>query len=191
MANQIARKVVLTNVRLAGNSLFTATAFEKDKPAKYSARLIVSKNDKDNGAKLQKAIADAAKAKWGAEAENALRWCKANGVAVIHDGEKQIGKAGFDDKVVYFNASNDARPKIVDRDPNRDLTADDGVLYPGCYVNVSLSIFAGEHPKGVQFVKDGESLSNREVATADDFPNLEGEADPGADWGGDEADPFA
>ena len=68
-----------------------------------------------------------------------------------------------------------------DRTP---LTAKDGVIYPGCYVNVSIDFWAQDNSygkrinaqlRGVQFVKDGERLGGS-VAAADDFAPIPQEA---------------
>ncbi len=79
-----------------------------------------------------------------------------------------------------LNASNKARPLVLDRDKT-PLTAADGKPYSGSYMNVSLEIWAQDNNfgkrinatlKGVQFVGDGDSFGGGAPASPDDFEDL-------------------
>ena len=115
---------------------------------------------------------------------------------------------GYKD-MLYVVARNKARPVVVDQ-ARRPLTEADGKPYGGCYVNVSLDIYALDKPGqgksvnatllGVQFAGEGESFGGA-TGSADDFDDESGGAGDGADPFGDsgastpaaaeEIDPFA
>lgn len=98
------------------------------------------------------------------------------------DGTVRNGFAGM----LYLRASNKIRPVVVNRDKT-PLTEADGKPYAGCYVNVTVDIYAHDKPGlgkrvdatllAVQFVRDGEAFGGG-VGSADDFDDLadEGEA---------------
>jgi hypothetical protein len=72
------------------------------------------------------------------------------------------------------------RPLVIDR--NRDpLTAADGKPYSGCYVNVSIDVWAQDNKygkrinaqlKGIQFVRDGDAFGGGAPASPDEFEDL-------------------
>jgi hypothetical protein len=87
--------------------------------------------------------------------------------------------------MVYVSARNKARPVVIDKDKS-PLTQADGKPYAGCYVNVSLDVWAQSNQYGkrinakllaVQFDKDGDAFSGGEGYSDDDF----------GDEGGDES----
>lgn len=192
-------EIMITNVRLSYPNLFSAFAFKKDQEPKYGATLVFSVDDEVNTKRVKAAIMQAATNKWGQKAAESLKVAIANLKGGLHNGAKKADKEGFDETVQFVNASSKTRPLALTRD-RTPATADDNLFYPGCYVNAKISFYANDNEwgksigcelKGVQFVNDGERLGGGTPASPDDFPDLEGEAEPGADWGGDEADPFA
>lgn len=128
----------------------------------------------DFKAELTKAILAVAAEKFGQKAQSILQKLKAQNRLILHDGAEKGEKAGYVGNF-YFNASNDVRP-LVRNSNGAQLSHNDGVLYPGCYVDVVLDVWA--FPKresvnatvlAVTFNRDGERLAGGTVAAADDF----------------------
>jgi hypothetical protein len=81
----------------------------------------------------------------------------------------------------YITARNKVRPIVVDRDKTPLIEAD-GKPYGGCYVNVSVDVYAMDKPGmgksvnatllAVQFVEDGESFGGSK-GTADVFDSMD------------------
>ena len=89
----------------------------------------------------------------------------------------------------YITARNKIRPLVIDRNKS-PLTEADGKPYGGCYVNVTVDIYAHDKPGlgkridatllAVQFVSDGDSFGGSK-GTTDDFESLEEEVAEAAD----------
>jgi len=87
-------------------------------------------------------------------------------------------KGGSLEDHYYFNASNKARPLVLNRD-RTPLAEEDGVLYNGCYVNMKVEFWAQNHAQygkrinakllGIQFAKDGEPFTPGSVASVNEF----------------------
>jgi len=122
------------------------------------------------------------------------KWGK-NAVAIISElpkdklclrkGNGNLDKAGevrngYAD-MSYITARNKVRPIVVDRDKTPLIEAD-GKPYGGCYVNVSVDVYAMDKPGmgksvnatllAVQFVEDGESFGGSK-GTADVFDSMD------------------
>lgn len=104
----------------------------------------------------------------------------------VKDGNDKSDVEGFGDGVSFISAYRKSRPGVVDREVN-PLTKEDGVIYPGCYVNVVMKLFAYDHSTGgkgvsaelvaVQFVADGERFSGGTSADPTKyFSSVEGES---------------
>ena len=94
----------------------------------------------------------------------------------VHDGDAKSTYQGFEGNF-FVSASNKVRPTAIDRDKS-PLTAQDGKLYAGCYVNASVEVWAQDNTygkgvnvslRGVQFAADGEAFSAGGAADADEF----------------------
>lgn len=169
-------------VRLAyGKGIFEKTAFAGDAKGKadFNAKFIMPTNHPQLAqiTAIEEAVA---KEKWGQRAEAELKLIRAKDMGLLHDGNTQRSD-GFEGNN-YVSARNDTRPTTYNgrREP---VTAADGVLYSGCYVNVSLDAWAQDNQfgkrinftlLGVQFVRDGDSFAaGAPPANADDFPDLD------------------
>lgn len=187
-------KITLENVRISFcQNLFRAGSFQPDQPPKYGATFIFepgSANEKT----LKKAIVEAAETKWPGKGTATVKQLMASGKVCLRDGDEKSNYDGFEG-MAFVTASSKKRPTVVDRDRS-PLTEDDGRVYPGCYVNAILEIWAMDNQfgkrinaelTGVQFVKDGEPLGGGAApATADDFPALEDDDTGSADdWDDD------
>lgn len=94
----------------------------------------------------------------------------------IKPGDEKAEIEGFEG-CHFVTASNLRRPLSIDQDKSA-VTEADGKLYPGCYVNAVIQVWAQDNKwgkrvnaslEGVQFVEDGESLGGGTVADEDDF----------------------
>jgi hypothetical protein len=173
-------KIKLNNVRLAFPALFEAKAVNAgDKPA-FSATLILPK-DHPAIPELQKAIVAVAKEKWGEKHVAMLTELKAKDKLALHDGDGKARFAGFAGNL-YISARNEARPLVLDENKS-PVTAADGKVYGGCYVNAVVDVWAQDNSygkrvntslSGVQFYADGEPFAGGGVASADDFEPVAG-----------------
>jgi len=164
---------MIKNARLSFPNLFQPSSFSPDAPKKFSATFIIEKGseaEKVVQAEIKKVIAE----KWPKGKPGSLKVC-------VRDGsEKDMD--GFGDGVLFFNASNDKRVPIFDRD-RTPLTEEDGKPYAGCYVNVMVQFWCQDNQYGkrvnasllgVQFAGDGDAFGGgARAAAAEDFPVLE------------------
>lgn len=185
-------KVVLSGARLAFAKIWEPETFNgQGEPATNASFIFDPKAQKGEVEKIIKAINEVAKEKWGAKAADVLKTLKAKGDVCLHDGATKAEYDGFDG-MVFISARNKARPVVVDKDKS-PLTQADGKPYNGCYVNVSLDIWAQDNGYGkrinakllaIQFKEDGEAFGGGAGYSDDDF-EVEGD---GGSSGGD--DPF-
>jgi len=180
-------KIRIDNVRLAFPDLFEPKSFGEGKPA-YSAKFIIDPKS-PNVKVIEDAIKAVAKEKWGEKAEGVL--------GVINDAKKSAWTRGpyrnsktgdvYDGFEGHFHLNartggDKPGPKTLDRNKH-DVTARDGVFYPGCYVDAVLDVYAQDHPQygrrincgllAVRFVSDGESFGGGGGGvSADDFADL-------------------
>jgi hypothetical protein len=106
-------------------------------------------------------------------------------MGLIHNGDAKATYEGYEGNL-FFNASNKVRPTVVNRDRS-PLTAQDGVVYSGCFVNVIIDVWAQDNEygkrinaqlQGVQFFKDGDAFSGGGTAAdAGDFDEIADGAD--------------
>lgn len=86
----------------------------------------------------------------------------------------------------YINPSNATRPTVLNRD-GTPLTAEDGVIYSGCYADVIVEVYAYSHPvggkgvssslKGLRFRKHGDAFSGGAPVTAEAFSSISADDD--------------
>lgn len=172
-------KVRIENVRLAFPALWEPKAVNAgDKPS-YSAAFLMPP-DHPAVPEIEKAMKQAAKDKWGDKWE-AVFTSLVKGLKVcLHDGDAKAEYDGFRGHM-YVSASSKSTPLVIDRNRNQ-LNERDGRPYAGCYVNVSLEIWAQDNNygkrinamlKGVQFVRDGDAFTGGGApASPDDFDDL-------------------
>jgi hypothetical protein len=100
---------------------------------------------------------------------------------LIDPADKQV-KASYDGFPgnLYISARNPVRPTVLDADKT-PLVAADGKPYAGCYVNVSLELWAQDNKygkrvnatlMGVQFYRDGDSFTGGGAADESDFDDV-------------------
>ena len=179
-------KVTLNKIRLAFNNVHEAKAVGDNGDLRFSAAGIIEPGSA-NAKGLKAAMVAVAKEKWKDKADVILADLIKKGRVAYK--EEPLSKDG----VIYegfegmhsINASNKARPTVIDRDKT-PLTPEDGRPYGGCYVNMIVDIWAQDNQygkrinaslMGVQFVEDGDAFGGGGVASADDFDTIEGTPD--------------
>lgn len=137
---------------------------------------------------FSEAIISVAKAKWG-EAPTAdgkggtqpnymvmVGQLKAQNKLPLHDGGEKATVPGFAGNF-YCNASSDMRPVVRNRN-GAALNGSEGVVYPGCYGDVVVDVWAQSNQHGkrvnstlmsVTFSHDGERLAGGATASQDDY----------------------
>lgn len=185
----MSKKIMLRNVRLSYEHIFTPSKFDENQEAKYSATLIVPKDHPDLPA-VKRAMFEAGQETFASDFAKPGAWprgytCSLKDADVETDGngvvlaEKSSAYAGC----YILEANSTRRPLVIDR-RKAAITEEDGIIYSGCYVNVSLAAAGYTYGKikkgvkcylnGVQFVKDGERFG---ADASSDFDSLDGDED--------------
>lgn len=188
------KQITIQNVRLAFPVLFVprATTGDDGKPGKpkYSGSFIMPP-DHPQMDELRKTIMAVATEQWKEDTAGVMKALRLQDRICLHDGDTKSKYAGFEGNM-FISANSDVRPSVFDRNKT-PLTADDGKPYAGCYVDVSLDIYAQDHKKwgkrvnaglrGVRFLKDGDAFSASTSAAKDEFADLgdQGESAAGSD----------
>ena len=164
--------ITIKNARLSFPSLFTKASFD-GKEGKYEATLLIPKSDTKTYDAIISAI-DACKK------DNKLKTDK---LFIVDGDEKEYdGYAGH----WAIKASNNVRPTVIDRQ-RVTVTAEDELIYAGCYVNAIIEPWAQSNQYGkrinsnllgVQFFKDGEPFGDGgKSASVDAFDAFDDEDD--------------
>lgn len=189
-------KIRVRNARLAFPALFQPRAFgaEDDNPA-YSATFILEGQGDDpvvevarpqpdgttqwQQTKLWDVLLTVANDKWGNKGEQTFRALKTSGKLCVRDGAEKAAYAGFDGNL-FISARTQVRPAVLGPG-KRELDADSGKIYAGCYVHAVLDIYAQDNAYGkrinaslgaVMFAKDGEAFGGGARGSADDLADL-------------------
>lgn len=176
-------KLKLKNLRLAFPALFEAkTVNGEGKPA-FSAALLIDPAD-PQVKEINAAIEQVAKDKWGAKADVMLKTMRAADKLALHDGDLKAQYDGFPGNL-YISARSATRPLVIDSDKS-PLVEADGKPYAGCYVNVSIELWAQDNNYGkrinaslggVQFLRDGDAFAGGGAASEDEFDDVTAGAD--------------
>lgn len=176
MASQ---KVTVTG-RLINNAIFTPKVDETYGKENYSALLVL---DEGQEAKIKAAYTKAVNETFdGKPPANLQDW-------TVREGDDEEYELTFGKK--FINAKHTRKPRTVARMNGDlvDISADEGLLYAGCYVAVSIDVYAYKKnsekkiPAGVSlglravmFKAHGEPLSSGGVSD-DEFDGFESDDD--------------
>lgn len=177
---------MLKHVRLSFADLFTAVQYEGKGPFSYRATFLLepgSVNDKT----VQAAIQKAANAKWDKKAPEILKTIVGQSQKYCYISGDQKAYDGYAGKMALTSSrpQESGKPAVKDKNPEVDLTAEDGRIYSGCYVNMKGQVWCQDNKFGkavrcsliaVQFVADGESFGGAPPANADGFESVEDES---------------
>lgn len=184
-------KVLLRNVRLSYEHIFTPTKFDDNQEAaKYSATFIIPK-DHQGVATIKRALMEAGKEAFPSDF-GTTGWPKGY-TCGLKDADKDTDSNGeilAEKNPAYagcyiIEANSVRRPLAINRN-KAAVTEEDGIIYSGCYVNASLGIAGYTYGKvkkgvkaylnGVQFVADGERFGSDAMSDFDEL-DAEGAAD--------------
>ena len=169
-------KVMLKNVRLSFPSLFKTEQYAGEDTEKYAATFLIPKSDTKTVTAIEQACKQALVEKYG---EGKVP--KGFKMPLVDGDEKEY--QGYADHVC-IKASTKKRPTLVNRDKT-PIVEEDGILYGGCYVNVSIDLWVMDNSYGkkvlaslnaIQFVKDGEAFGTKSEG-ADCFESLDDDDD--------------
>lgn len=182
-------KIKLNNVRLSFPSIFKPQSFKgndgQQSDPKYGATFILDNEENASEiAKLEKAIEAVIKDQFKGNAKALKGVC-------LRDGEEKTNddgsfKDGFGPGTMFVTSSAKNRPQVVDKNPSIPLTAEDGKIYAGCYVNAVISLWAQNNTFGkrinanllaIQLVKDGEPFGEERINPESEFDTVEDGAD--------------
>lgn len=169
-------KVVTGKVRLSYAHVWEPKADQQGN-LKYSASLIIPKNDKKTLSDIKaacEAVKQTSAAKWGGKVPPNLKMPLRDGDVDRPDDEAYAG-------CYFVNANSNQQPGIVDKSVKPIL--DQSEVYSGCYARVSINFFAfntsgnkgiGCGLNNIQKLADGDPLSGRARAE-DDFDAMDDE----------------
>lgn len=180
-------RIMLRDVRLAFPSLWKPTAPRSGGEAAFSASFLMPKNHRQL-VELDNAFKAIAKDKWGLKADAILKALKQGDKLCLHNGDSKSEYEGFEGNM-FVSARSKVRPTVFDQQ-RQELSEADGKPYSGCYVNVSLELWAQDNSygkrinaqlRGVQFLRDGDAFAGgSRPADADEFDEIgaEGSTEP-------------
>lgn len=179
-------RVMLRDVRLAFPSLWKATAPKGPtggEPA-FSGSFLIPPSHKQL-AEFKTNMKAVAKEKWGAKADTIYKAMEAADKLCLHNGDAKTEYEGFEGNL-FVSARAKMRPTIFDQQ-RQELSEADGKPYSGCYVNVSLELWAQDNGygkrinaqlRGVQFLRDGDAFAGgSRPADADEFDEISAPAE--------------
>lgn len=164
-------KIKIASARLSFPSLFQTAQFSGEDTGKYEATFIL---DKVEHAETIKAI----QAQIDRLLKTELKGKLPSDKICLKDGDES-GRPEFEGKMT-IKASTKRRPLVINRDKS-PITADDNIIYAGCYVHAIISLWAQANSygkrinaslDGVQFARDGESFGDGGIS-ANEFDAFE------------------
>lgn len=176
-------KIITGKVRFSYLHVFEPWAGEEGQEKKYTASLLIKKDDKETLSKINKAIEaakESAKKKYGGKLPAKFKLPLNDGDIDKPEDEAYAG-------CYYINANCKTKPGVVDK--HREPIDDPEEVYSGCYGRASVTFYAFEVSgnKGIacglnniQKLKDGEPLGGRisaELDFDDDFEDDEDDDD--------------
>jgi hypothetical protein len=182
-------QIVIKNVRLSFPNLFKAASFQgaggEQTDPKYSATFIMDKDENAADIKrIQDGIDSLVKEYFKGNSKALKGVCLREGAEKTD--EDGTPKDGFGEQIMFITASNKNRPQVVDRIKTIPLTEEDNKMYPGCYVNAVITLWAQNNKFGkrinanllaVQYVKDGIPFGEARVDVGSVFDDIEDESE--------------
>lgn len=180
-------KIKLNDVRIAfcDTILGAPKDYQGNGVFRHSGTFLVVKGS-ENDKKVEAAIKEAAEGKFGKKAAailesikgNSNKYCYQNGDLKEYDGFQGMMA------LAAHRKQSDGRPLVIDQRKNQ-VTENDGKLYAGMYVNVTLDIYAQDGQNSgircgliaLQLNRDGDSFGGASAGSADDFESLESGSD--------------
>ncbi len=165
-------KVITDKCRLSYAHIWEPSKMDENSPAKYSACIVIRKDDTKTLQKIQKAIdaavQDGIKSKWKGKKPANLK-------LPLRDGDEERPDDEAFQGCYFLNANANRRPGVVDLALNDILDQEE--VYSGCYCRFSINFYpfskSGNNGvavglNNIQKVADGERLAGGSRAE-DDF----------------------
>lgn len=179
-------RIMLRDVRLAFPSLWKATAPRSGGEPAFSASFILPKDHKQLG-ELRAALKAVAKDKWGVKADAVYKALEQGDKLCLHNGDTKSEYEGYEGNL-FVSSRSKVRPSTWNQ-TRQETTEADGLLYSGCYVDVSLELWAQDNDfgkrinaqlRGVQFRRKGDAFAGgARAADADEFDEIGVEGEEG------------
>lgn len=171
----MSERILLKNVRLSYEHIFKADTIAEGSEPKYSASWIIPKDDPQVKS-IKEAIIKALDEKFPGKRKNGV-W-PSNMHNPLKDGDEVVDTNPEYAGCYVLRSSSKIRPKVYNRRKEL-ITAEDEVIYSGCYCNASLAAAGFDstakkgvtvYLNGVQFFRDGERLAGYDASN--DFEDL-------------------
>ena len=174
-------RVITGKTRLSYAHIWEPSRINENSPEKYSACIIIRKDDKDTLTKIhaavEAAIQDGIKSKWKGKRPAKLK-------LPLRDGDEERPDDEAFANSWFINANSSRQPGVVDLTRNQIIDREE--LYSGCYCRFSLNFYpftnSGNNGvavglNNVQKVSDGERLAGGSRAEDDFNDNYTGDLD--------------
>jgi hypothetical protein len=185
-------RIMLRDVRQSFMCYWKAEPFPSgNDPTPYYSGTYLLPPDHPQLPELKKICVELCNEKWGKRGPAIYKAIQMTGKIFLRDGNTKPDYDGFPGNW-FISARSKVMPSYFDGQ-KQPLTEQQGVLYSGCYVNVSLEMFAydkgnnglGARQRGVQFLRKGEAFGGggppadeSEFDEIDNPESEEAEADP-------------
>lgn len=169
------KNIALKRVRLSFPSLFKTEMYNGEDTGKYTATFIIPKSDTQT---IDAINAEIERLK----TESKLRF--APDKIALQDGDHK-DYDGYADSFI-IKATTKKRPHVVNKD-RTPIHEDDNIIYGGCYVNASISLWVQDNGfgkrinaslNGIQFAKNGQRFGES-FDVSSEFDDISDEADDG------------
>lgn len=173
MINQAnSTKVITGKVRFCYANVFEPSAMNEGETPKYSVCILISKDDENTLAKINKAV-EAAKQAGKAKLADKNGKIPNNIKSPLRDGDDERSDDPAFENCYFINANTSRKPEIVDKNLNPIMSRDE--FYSGCYGRASINFYAfNVQSKGIacglnnlQKLEDGEMLAGGSSAEED------------------------
>jgi hypothetical protein len=182
---------MIRDVRLAFPNLWKESAPRGGGEKAFSASFLMPKTHKQLG-ELRAALKSVAKEKWANKSDAVYKALEQGDKLCLHNGDAKSEYEGFEGNL-FISSRSKVRPSTWDQSRN-ETTEADGLIYSGCFVDVSLELWAQDNDfgkrinaqlRGVQFRRKGDAFAGgAKAADANEFEEIgvedgeEGGSDP-------------
>ncbi len=167
--------VVTGKCRLSYEHLNEPAAIDDNSPAKYSACIVIPKSDTTTlekvNAAIERALQEGIQSKWKGKRPAKLK-------LPLRDGDVERPDDPVFANAYFINANSNRQPKMVDRDRNEIMDAEE--IYSGCYCRFAIDFYPFSASGN-----NGVAVGLVNVQKWADGPRLAGGSDPEDDFGDD------
>lgn len=191
----------LKRVRLSFPRLFTPKSFKPGQDPRYEATFLLDPSNPEDAKSIAEIKAEGLAvcvARYGSRDKIPKGVKKCFGLEGIDPttGESNKPYDGYEG-MFFIGASNKKRPTVVNRN-KAPLTEADGVIYAGCFVEATLTLWMYDNPaepshgkkllgnlRAVRYIGPGEAFGVKPVDADEEFEALEDGTEDSGDAGDD------